>query len=420
MRTILLLLLAVTSACFSQTQKARIPDSLIKNDNSVISQITLFARTGIRTPEPTPQYLTELASMLKTEAPNLSPAVINKVLTTLKCTTKYNVMHDNILTVIDYSLPSNEKRLWVFDLDNKLLLFNTYVSHGIKSGALLSTYFSNKYNSKASSIGVYRTDSSYYGREGLSLKLQGLDRNFNDNASNRSVVMHGGWYVEEPFIKKYGRAGRSWGCPALPLALYQPIINTIKDNSLMVIYYPDDAWFDKSKFLTCEKMPPLSYVAREEASKPTTVEEKREDILLARKSKNSKGEVTEPIVATSADSYERLFHHKPPLERMLRRQIDHQEYIALSNAEFNSLVTAHNQDKSRLDDVHFVVAVVVMHRGYYETEMHIVPTGKIKEVKINTNSSDKNKPASGYTVYFESKGPYTLTATNQFIRWLGL
>ena len=106
----------------------------------------------------------------------------------------------------------------------KKLLFHTYVSHGITSGTLLTNYFSNKYNSKASSIGVYKTEKAYYGREGLSLRLDGLDRSFNDNASNRSVVMHGGWYVDEHFIKKYGRPGRSWGCPALPLNFINPLL----------------------------------------------------------------------------------------------------------------------------------------------------------------------------------------------------
>ncbi len=184
----------------------------------------------------------------------LSLAAIDKVLETINCaknvTTRHSTIENhNILSVIDYSKPSSEKRLWVFDLKEKTLIFNTYVSHGIKSGALLSTYFSNKYDSKASSIGIYKTDKIYHGRHGPSLKLEGLDRGFNDNASNRSIVIHGGWYVEDDFIKRYGRPGRSWGCPALPDTKTVDVINTIKDNSLMVIYYPNDRWFLKSRFL---------------------------------------------------------------------------------------------------------------------------------------------------------------------------
>lgn len=150
------------------------------------------------------QAINDLDFMLHNEAPHLNQQVINKVLMTLKCANDYNVDHNHILTIIDYSMPSNEKRLWVFDLKDRKLLFHTYVSHGIKSGALVSNYFSNQYNSKASSIGVYQTLQSYYGRDGLSLRLDGLDRSFNDNASNRSVVMHSGWYVEESFIKNTG------------------------------------------------------------------------------------------------------------------------------------------------------------------------------------------------------------------------
>ena len=194
--------------------------------------------------------LEDITALLHREAPTLSAGVIDKLLTALTCTSDKYIGNKSIVTIIDYSLPSSEKRLWVFDLHQQKLLFHTYVSHGIKSGALLSTYFSNKYDSKASSIGVYTTEKAYYGRHGVSLKLDGLDQGFNDNAANRAVVMHGGWYVEDDFIKKYGRPGRSWGCPAVPDHLIKPIVDVIKDDSLFVIYYPSDAWFVKSKFLT--------------------------------------------------------------------------------------------------------------------------------------------------------------------------
>ena len=114
--------------------------------------------------------------MLHQNAPALNTEAVNKVLTTLKCASKYNIKHNNILTIIDFSLPSSAKRLWVFDLAKNKLLFHTHVSHGIKSGSLLSNYFSNKVNSKASSIGVYNTEKAYFGRHGLSLKLYGLDK----------------------------------------------------------------------------------------------------------------------------------------------------------------------------------------------------------------------------------------------------
>lgn len=402
MSNILLSLIAATFAGFSLPSFELIRDKVM-TQNPVVSDIA-----------PINMPIAEIKNMLNQPETNLSQPVINKVLTSLKCASQYNVDRNNILTIIDYSLPSNEKRLWVFDLQQKKLLFYTYVSHGIKSGALVTNYFSNKYDSKASSIGVYRTQKAYYGREGLSLRLDGLDANFNDNASNRSVVMHGGWYVDEHFIKRYGRPGRSWGCPALPLTLYQPIINTIKDNSFLVAYYPSDAWFGKSKFLNCEKMNQATLVST--ISVPLKPEEdKREDVLFADLGKKSRLSETNPILVMSADSYEKIFHTKAPLERMLRRQINQAEYVALSSKEFNKLAVS---DKTGLSAVSFVVPVIIMVRGYYETQMKIVNLGKIKDVQFNYSVPNNN--VKNYTISFEGKSGVSLRATNQFIRWVGL
>src|SRR3990167_1660194 len=135
--------------------------------------------------------------MLHAQIPALNTNKIEVIMRALKCANKNDIKHNPILTLIDYSLPSNKKRLWVFDLSENKLLFHTYISHGINSGTLLSTYFSNKFNSKASSIGVFNTEKAYRGRHGTSLKLYGLDQKFNDNAYNRFIVMHGAWYVEK-------------------------------------------------------------------------------------------------------------------------------------------------------------------------------------------------------------------------------
>lgn len=364
--------------------------------------------------------LDEIQVMLEKESANLRAPVINKVLTALKCSSAHSLPYGNILTIIDYSMPSNQKRLWVFDMQAQTLLFNTFVAHGIKSGTLLTDNFSNKYDSKASSFGVYKTEKSYYGREGLSLRLGGLDRSFNDNAANRAIVMHGGWYVEEPFIKKYGRPGRSWGCPALPMETYQPIINTIKDDSLMVVYYPDDNWFHKSKFLNCEDNAPSQIVAKEQTM-PSPVNELREDVLLANVNKSLKSESNEAVVTVKADRYEQLFHTKVPLERMLRRQIDTMEYIALSDSEFNQMFVTKNPElKVEAKDVFFVIPQLKLERGYYHTHMHVVDFGKIKEVRLNADSSHKAGRTKSYTVLFEGKPAITIHSTNRFIRWLGL
>lgn len=407
MINILLLLLAVTSSDFALLPFSVLQEKIQLN-NHLLSEIP-----SINT------ELNEIQEMLHKEANTLNAPVINKVITTLKCAAAHDVDRNNILTIIDYSLPSNEKRLWVFDLDKKKLLYHTYVSHGIRSGTLLTNYFSNKNDSKASSIGVYKTQKAYYGREGLSLRLDGLDKSFNDNASNRAVVMHGGWYVNESFIKRYGRPGRSWGCPALPPELYQPIINTIKDQSLMVIYYPSDQWFGKSKFLTCDAVTgsnPTGLPMAQPNQPPNDVD-MRDPVLFVDSNRNDKREEEEPILVMSANNYERIFHTQAPLGRMLRRQIDHVEYIALSTNEFNKLVV--QNDKESMGSIDFVIPVIIMVRGYYETQMKILKMGKINDVRLNSNNKN-NELIKGYTLSTEVKPVIYLKATNRFIRWLGL
>ncbi|MFC3909827.1 murein L,D-transpeptidase catalytic domain family protein [Legionella dresdenensis] len=419
MRKSLLLLLTVASTCFSQPAPENNQSSdLISLAHQVFDKFINYTFDEYLYVKPPQEPFSDISAMLHEQGGNLSDAVINKVITTLKCTNQYNVNHNNILTVIDYSLPSREKRLWIFDLKQKKLLFHTYVSHGIKSGALLSSFFSNKYDSKASSIGVYKTEQTYYGRDGLSLRLSGLERGFNDNAMNRYIVMHGGWYVDEGFIKRYGRAGRSWGCPAVPEYLTKDIINTIKDHSLFVVYYPSDNWFAKSRFLNCNKLAD-NQNNNGLLSDPSTVaiEEHRDYIVFTDMNKNSRREENESIIVMAADNYEQAFKRRAPLERMLRRQINHSEYIALSTVELEHLVSANNDS---LRDLHFVIPVIKLNRGYYETEMHFVPLGKIKEVRLNQPSSaSENKPGN-YTVLLEGKPVINLKSTNQFIRWLGL
>jgi hypothetical protein len=361
----------------------------------------------------------EIEEMLHSKAPMLSLAAINQVVATLTCATNHNVEHNNMLVVIDYSLPSNKKRLWVFSLAEKKLLFHTYVSHGLKSGVLATQYFSNKYNSKASSLGVYKTEKTYYGRHGLSLALNGLDPGFNDNAGGRAVVMHGGWYVNEDFIKRYGRAGRSWGCPAVPEDVKEPLINAIKDHALLVVYYPSERWFQKSKFLTCNKMLQNKMLGKadDELTPPTDASQVREPVLFADIHTKNKHAETEPILVVRASRYEELFHRKPPLERMLRRQINNIEYIALSSSEFNLLAM---QMKEGLNDISFVVPEIKMIRGYYATEMKIVPLGKIEAATGEPGPEIVKGHIRGFTLRFLERPAITLRSSNQFIRWLGL
>lgn len=154
-----------------------------------------------------------------------------------------------ILTIIDYSMPSTAKRLWVIDLQQRRVLFNTLVAHGENSGATYARQFSNQFGSLKSSIGAFLTGNTYMGHRGYTLRIKGLDSGFNTNAEARHIVIHGAWYVSEALAKLRGTIGRSWGCPAVEPKMAAPIINTIKDGSFLFVYYPDSSWLHRSKFI---------------------------------------------------------------------------------------------------------------------------------------------------------------------------
>ena len=152
-----------------------------------------------------------------------------------------------VLTVIDFDLPSTEKRLWVLDLAKNEILFHTLVAHGHNSGENEATTFSNTDQSNMSSLGFYATGGEYEGKHGHSLRLEGLDEGFNTNAAARSVVMHGADYVSEDFIKQNGRLGRSLGCPALPLDQYSQIIDAVDGGTCLFLNKSDAGY--SSRFL---------------------------------------------------------------------------------------------------------------------------------------------------------------------------
>jgi hypothetical protein len=156
---------------------------------------------------------------------------------------------DNIISIIDFSQPSSKKRLFVIDLDACRVLFNTYVAHGVNSGKAYADQFSNKPDSYMSSLGFYETQNTYLGGNGYSLRLDGLEKGFNDNAGKRDIVIHGAGYVDESLIKSQGYIGRSWGCPALPEKLHKSIIDKIKDGTCLFIYSPDSNYLQKSKII---------------------------------------------------------------------------------------------------------------------------------------------------------------------------
>lgn len=156
---------------------------------------------------------------------------------------------DQLLTIADFSQPSTQKRLYIIDFNKQQLLFNTYVAHGRNSGKEQAVHYSNTMSSYKSSPGFYLTEGTYYGSNGYSLRLEGLEKGINDNADKRAIVMHGADYVSENLIKRQGFLGRSQGCPAVPVKLARPIINTIKDGSLLFIYAPVNFYAQRSTLI---------------------------------------------------------------------------------------------------------------------------------------------------------------------------
>jgi hypothetical protein len=148
------------------------------------------------------------------------------------------IVQKDILTLVDYSLSSKVNRLWVIDLKNNSILFQSLVSHGRNSGNEFAAKFSDKPESYQSSLGLYVTGETYYGKHGYSLRLDGLDKGINSNARARAIVVHGADYVSEKFAQQNGRLGRSLGCLALSQELTKEVIDTIKDKSCLFVYYP--------------------------------------------------------------------------------------------------------------------------------------------------------------------------------------
>lgn len=188
---------------------------------------------------------------IKSQANNISMDVLKLSLRAYARARHHGLDNKQLLTIIDYKKPSSERRLWVIDMKYDKVLFNTWVSHGRNSGKLNATSFSNSSGSLKSSLGVFlTTNETYMGNNGYSLRLRGLEHGFNDNAYRRDIVMHGAWYASGDIAKRYGYLGRSWGCPAVSTDTIKPLVSAIKDNTLLVAYYPDRRWIKSSTFLS--------------------------------------------------------------------------------------------------------------------------------------------------------------------------
>jgi len=189
---------------------------------------------------------------------SLSPDVLELALSAATCAERAGaVVAPSTLTIIDYSRPSTEKRLWVVDLPRKTLLYEELVSHGQGTGGNLAERFSNTPNSHQTSLGLFVTAEPYVGQNGYSLRLDGLERGVNDRARERAIVMHGAPYVNEDIISSMGRLGRSWSCPAVRPAIARQLIDTVKGGGLVFAYANNAEWLASSAYLgTCAAASP--------------------------------------------------------------------------------------------------------------------------------------------------------------------
>lgn len=195
-----------------------------------------------------------LAGQLLRQAPGLKAEVLRMALRATGCAAEQGkVKRRDLLTVIDYSLPSTQPRLFVFDLASRKLLFRELVAHGKNSGGDIANFFSNSPGSLATSLGLFVTADTYFGSNGYSLRLKGLEEGVNDMAMDRAIVMHGAPYVSRAAIRALGRLGRSWGCPAVRKDIAKKMIDTLRGGSPIFAYYPDNRWLKESSYISASK-----------------------------------------------------------------------------------------------------------------------------------------------------------------------
>lgn len=207
-------------------------------------------------PASRPAHVDPLLGRLSTSAPGVDRSVLALALQARRCAVIRGVAAPSLrLAVIDYSRPSTQLRLWVFDLDRSRLLYSEYVAHGRDSGENMAHAFSNRDGSAQSSLGLFTTAETYVGHNGYSLRMDGLEPGINDHARDRSIVMHGAAYVDPLQALRQGRLGRSLGCPALRPGVAHALIDTLKQGQMLFVYYPDRQWLANSRLLDCADRP---------------------------------------------------------------------------------------------------------------------------------------------------------------------
>ena len=207
--------------------------------------VALSAHAGA----PAAAGLPDLVGVIHAQAPNISANAILTSVNAYFSVRRRHLTDKPLVTIVDYSVPSTERRLAVADVQTGKVLFYTYVAHGKGSGLNYATHFSNRPGTDASSLGVYLTGNTYYGSHGYSLRLHGLDPAFNGEAYRRDIVVHSAWYVSRAFAQDHGRMGLSWGCFALSHKVESAVVNLIRKGTVLVGYYPDPKWLHSSAFL---------------------------------------------------------------------------------------------------------------------------------------------------------------------------
>ncbi|HET8839320.1 MAG TPA: murein L,D-transpeptidase catalytic domain family protein [Flavobacteriaceae bacterium] len=218
--------------------------SEIVSNSTVISSKTAIPEIGL---EERIENLYNDFTLTNTNMPSLI-AFQNAMIGYYKLSESQKI-ENNILTIVDFSLPSSQKRMWILDMEKNIVLFHTLVAHGRNTGLNEARNFSNVNGSHKSSLGFYLTAETYFGKHGLSLRLDGMEKGINDQARSRAIVVHGADYATPAFVNRVGRLGRSYGCPAVPTKLSKEIIQTIKNKSCFFIYFPSEKYVKNSQLI---------------------------------------------------------------------------------------------------------------------------------------------------------------------------
>lgn len=207
-----------------------------------------------------------LYERLARAAPTLDREALRHALAAMQCAVNNGAEPAERLAVIDYSLPSSEQRLWIFDLRRQRLLLQDLVAHGKESGEHHATRFSNVEGSHQSSLGLFRTEESYIGQHGYSLRMDGLEPGINDRARERAIVIHAADYVDPAWVEKHGRLGRSLGCPAVRPEVARMVVDSLKGGQFMFSWYPDREWLQSSAYLNCQPQRVVGVLVRRKGS----------------------------------------------------------------------------------------------------------------------------------------------------------